>query len=167
MDAYRLAPCGVVRISDGVTITRGDTGWSDYQRQVSAGYVPEPMAPSVAALADRQQRAWSRIKERREEVKHSGVLVLGKWFHTDEQSRLQHLGLMAKGSGIPTGVMWKTMDGSFVEMTPALVAGVLDAVMVLDLASFSVAEAHKAAMLAASNPDAYDYSAGWPGGFQV
>ncbi len=162
MESYRLAPVGVIRLSDGATITRGDAGWLDYQAQVASGYVPQPMQVAEVPLAERQAAAWSRIQERRDATKGGGVHVFGKWFHSDDPSRIQQLGLVMMGAAMPAGIEWKTMDGSFIEMTPALASQIFAAVAALDLAAFAAAEVHKAAMLASADPEAYDFSAGWP-----
>jgi hypothetical protein len=77
------------------------------------------------------------------------------------------MGLVLLGANIPAGTRWKTMDGSFVDMTPALASQIFAAAAANDIAIFSAAEAHKAAMEASANPAAYDFSAGWPAMFEA
>lgn len=105
---------------------------------------------------------WGQIKAKRDQVKEGGVLVAGKWIHTDQASRIQHLGLTMFGASIPPKLQWKTMDGSFVLMTQSLASQVLQAVAALDMAAFAVSEQHRAAMELAPNPFEYDFSVGWP-----
>lgn len=114
-----------------------------------------------------QARAWECIKGLRDFLSDTGgyrVAVGGvdKWFHSDPRSKTQQLGLVIAGAALPAGLQWKTMDGTFVGMTPTLAAQVYQAAMAQDAAIFQAAEVHRAAMLAAPDPDAYDYSAGWP-----
>ncbi|OWW18404.1 DUF4376 domain-containing protein [Noviherbaspirillum denitrificans] len=108
------------------------------------------------------QVVWERIKEERDRRKVGGVRVGDKWFHSDDTSRIQQIGLVMMGANIPAGLQWKTMDGSFIAMTPALAAQIFQAVAAHDQAVFAKAEQHKAAMEAAANPATYDFSAGWP-----
>ncbi|HEY0845810.1 MAG TPA: DUF4376 domain-containing protein [Noviherbaspirillum sp.] len=105
---------------------------------------------------------WDAIKSERDRRKAGGVLVTGKWFHSDDPSRIQQIGLVMMGANIPPGLQWKTMDGTFVTMTQALANQIFQAVAAQDQAIFAKAEQHKAAMEASANPAAYDFSSGWP-----
>ena len=114
-------------------------------------------------LLDRvRAQVWEQIKARRDNRKDGGVKVSGKWFHTDAPSRVQHLGLRMLGNSIPPGLMWKTMDGSFVEMTPALSAGIFVAVLTQDTQIFAVAEQHRLAVYQSEDPHTHDFTTGWP-----
>jgi hypothetical protein len=104
---------------------------------------------------------WEQIKQERERRRVGGVLVAGKWFHSDDQSRIQHLGLMMMGAGLPVGIMWKTMDGSFIELTQSLVGGIFQALAGADQFNFATAETHRIAMEASIDPTLYDFSTGW------
>lgn len=106
--------------------------------------------------------AWGRIKIERERRKAGGVKIGDKWFHSDDASRIQQLGLVMMGAGLPAGLQWKTMDGSFIAMTPALAQQVFTGQAASDQAIFAVAEQHRVAMEASADPAAYDYSTGWP-----
>lgn len=125
----------------------------------AAGY--EEFTPLEKSLADQQTEAWESIKRERERRRTGGVTVLGKWFHTDDPSRIQHLGLTMMGANIPAGLMWKTMDGSFVAMTQQLVGQIFIAVAGSDQHNFANAETHRIAMEALPTPEGYDYSTGW------
>ncbi len=102
------------------------------------------------------------IKAERDVRKGRGVKVGSKWFHTDDTSRIQQLGLVLMGANIPPNLMWKTMDKSFVLMTQTLASQIFAAVAQLDSQIFGVAEQHIAAMRLESNPLEYNYSGGWP-----
>jgi hypothetical protein len=106
------------------------------------------------------------IKAERDRRTQSGGYKVGtKWFHSDQNSRSQQLGLVLLGANIPAGLQWKTMDGSFVTMTPQLASQILVEAAASDQAIFAVAEAHKAAMESSADPASYDFSAGWPKSF--
>lgn len=125
---------------------------------------PESLGLSATIpLAAARQKAWERIKaERDRRTTQGGYTVAGKWYHSDTFSRTQQMGLVMLGQNIPAGTQWKTMDGSFVAMTPALAAQVFSAATANDIAIFAAAETHKAAMEASADPATYDFGAGWP-----
>jgi hypothetical protein len=105
---------------------------------------------------------WEAIKIERDRRKFGGVKVGAKWFHSDNGSRIQQMGLVMMGASIPADLQWKTMDGSFIAMTQTLASKVFQAVAASDQAIFAVAEQHRVAMEASADPAAYDYSTGWP-----
>jgi hypothetical protein len=72
------------------------------------------------------------------------------------------MGLVMMGAIMPPGIQWKSMDGSFVAMTPTLAGQIFGAAAANDAAIFTAAEAHIAAVTAATDPAAYDFSQGWP-----
>lgn len=105
---------------------------------------------------------WSKIKAERDSRKAGGVKVGAKWFHSDDASRIQQMGLVMMGASIPANLQWKTMDGSFIAMTQTLASQVFQTVAAGDQAIFAVAEGHRVAMEASADPASYDYSGGWP-----
>jgi hypothetical protein len=111
-------------------------------------------------------RVWESIKSERDKRKASGVKVtvsgVDKWFHSDDASRIQQIGLVMMGANIPNGLQWKTTDGTFVTMTQALAMQIFEASAEHDVAVFGIAEQHRANMEASESPDDYDYSTGWP-----
>jgi hypothetical protein len=115
----------------------------------------------TATLDEIKAVMWERIKDKRDSTKRGGVLVNGSWFHSDDSSRIQQLGLVMMGANVPA-VQWKTMSGAFVTMSQALAGAIFNAVASLDQNAFANAEQHRAAMAASANPSAYDYSTGWP-----
>ena len=101
-------------------------------------------APDLTAL---RAAHWEEIKrERDRRTQQGGYQVAGKWFHSDTFSRTQQMGLVMMGAGIPGGLQWKTMDGSFVTMTQTLASQVFSAAAASDAALFARAEQIKAAM---------------------
>jgi len=84
-----------------------------------------------------------------------------KWYHSDQTSRTQHLGLIIAGAAVPP-VPWKTMDGTKVPMSQTIAQKVFQAAMVLDDALYTKAEEHMAAMEASSDPLSYNFLTGWP-----
>jgi hypothetical protein len=130
-------------------------GWVEY-------VAPQPIIP----LSDRQAQSWLNIKAERDQRKSGGVFVSGKWFHTDTESRVQWLGLVIMGASVPP-IQWKTMDGTFIELTAGLVGSVFQTIANGDSADFANAETHRAAMLQSPTPEDYDYSTGWRGVYQA
>ncbi len=119
-----------------------------------------PPAPSRAEL---ESRAWDAIKaERDHRAQNGGYLASGNWYHSDLFSRSQQIGLVMMGAGIPAGLKWKTMGGTFVTMTPSLAQAVFAAAAAHDQAIFAAADVHHTAMLASPDPAIYDIAAGWP-----
>lgn len=130
-------------------------------------------------LAEERRLAWDAIKVRRDALKSGGVQVGEHWFHSDADSRIQHLGLKDKardllaGGGVMTDaitilgqpVPWKTLSGAFVMMTAQLAFDIVTGVGNLDAMAFGAAELHRQAMEASPEPLAYDFSAGWPASY--
>jgi len=131
---------------------------------VEAGIVLPTAAELAQQKAIRLAQAEVAIKAERDRRKSGGILVSGKWYHSDRDSRIQQLGLVLMGASVPA-VQWKTMDGSFVTMTPAIASAIFQATAALDMAVFANAEMHLAGARAAPEPSAYDYSTGWPSAF--
>ena len=99
---------------------------------------------------------WERIKAKRDELTdNGGCLVATKWFHTDPKSKQQQMALVMLGVSIPAGLQWKTMDGSFIEMTQPLAAQLFGAQVQREQMIFAHAEALNL------DPTA-DIDTGWP-----
>ena len=120
--------------------------------------IPKPALTRAESVAE----AWARIKAERDRRKAGGVKVGAKWFHSDDGSRIQQMGLVMMGANIPANLQWKTMDGSFITMTQALAGNVFAAAAASDQTVFAAAETHRVAMEASADPASYDYSGGWP-----
>ncbi len=106
---------------------------------------------------------WELIKAERDRRKNEGGYTVGiDWYHSDPSSRIQQLGLVMMGAGLPANLYWKTMSNSFVLMTPTLALQIFQAAAASDMTIFTIAEQKKAAMLASATPGTYDYLSGWP-----
>lgn len=128
---------------------------------------PQPTPEQIAAamLPAAIAQVTERIKAERDRRRVAGCPVGAHVFHSDDSSRIQQIGLVMMGASMPAGIQWKTVGGSFVEMTPTLAGQVFAAQAARDMALFAAAEAHIAALDAL--PDAaavlaYDYSTSWP-----
>lgn len=128
--------------------------------KIEAGRI---VVDTASTLAVAKSQAWECIKfERDRRTDNGGFKVGTKWFHSDQKSRSQQLGLVLLGANIAAWLQWKTMDGTFVTMTQQLAGQVLAAAAASDQAIFAAAETHKTAMEASQDPAAYDFSTGWP-----
>jgi hypothetical protein len=133
-----------------------------YQDWLAAGGTVEP---DLESLQDGQAAQWTAIKAERDRRTQTGgyyVASVDKWFHSDAQSRIQQIGLVMYGANMPAGLQWKTLDGSFVTMTPALAQAVFAAAGASDAALFAYGEQLNAEVLAATDPLSVDVLAGWP-----
>lgn len=125
---------------------------------------PQPLSDEIAAAAKPAALAivGERIKSERDRRKGLGCPVGPHRFHSDDASRIQQIGLVMFGQSMPPGIKWKTMDGTFADMTPQLAQQIFAAQAQRDMGLFAVAEQHIAAAALADDPMSYDYSAGWP-----
>ena len=127
------------------------------------------LLPAVAAQIKEQQQdeMWKRIKDKRYDNLRHGVFVksVGKWFHTNDESRTQYI-LLRTMKELPVGLRWKTMENDFVLMTRELLDEMTTQMVLDEQADFANAERHKAAMLKAENPLEYDYSDGWTANYE-
>jgi len=104
---------------------------------------------------------WEQVKEWRTRITAGGVYCAGKWWHSDQSSRTQWLGLLILGANVPA-IEWKTMDNTKQVLSPVLVQQVFSAMLVHEQTAFNVAEAHRTSILNHNRPLEYDISAGWP-----
>lgn len=106
---------------------------------------------------------WERTKAERDHRTYTGgYLASGKWFHSDTFSRSQQLGLVLMGANIPSGLMWKTMDGSFIEMTQSLAQEIFQAAVTSDSNFFSYAESLRQQIENIEDPESISIFTGWP-----
>lgn len=128
--------------------------------------------PECAARlkAEQQDEMWERIKAKRYDNLRHGVYIksVGKWFQTDDATRLQYLALALESvtGGFKKPINWKTMDNSFLQLTPELLREIMQTMHDNEQADFANAEKHKAAMLKAENPLEYDYSGDWTANYE-
>jgi hypothetical protein len=122
--------------------------------------IKTPTREEYAAIQkeNNQKEMWRQIQAFRDErVSTGGVFVAGKWFHSDSTSRIQQLGLVMMGQNMPSNLMWKTMDGTFVQMTPELAQQIFQASAASDMTNFAIAEQHRQQMLLSDDPLNYDF----------
>jgi hypothetical protein len=153
----------IIRLSDNACIPM-DTANTDYQAYLQ--WVVEGNTPLPADQPDPSEIMWERIKAERDRRKEiGGYPAVGKWFHSDVYSRTQILALAQLGANLPADVQWKTMDGTFLLLTPTIVGQMFQAAIAQDNATFKAAEVHRVAMEASADPASYDFSTGWPAVF--
>lgn len=110
-----------------------------------------------------QKQKWSEIQAERDRRSQLGGYKVGaNWYHSDQPSRTQQIALVILGANLPSNIMWKTMSGSFVQMTPTLASQIFQTAVGSDQAIFGRAEQHRASMMQSSDPESYDFSGGWP-----
>lgn len=135
-----------------------------YEDIVWQGGLSLPTKADLDSWIDNKVKSemWDLIQLERDRRKSNGVKIGQWWYHSDAPSRIQQLGLVMMGSNMPANIMWKTLSGNFVLMTPALASQIFQSVAVLDMTIFAVAEQKKLAMYASSTPGAYSWETGWP-----
>lgn len=152
--------------ADGTTEAKLVTA-DEIQEWLAEGNTPDP----AHTREEIESMVWEQIKNSRDTRKSGGFKVevstgVFKWFHSDPDSRIQQIGLTVAGASLPP-VQWKTMDGTFVTMTPTIAGKIFQQAFTLDSALFANAETHRAAMTASADPSSYDYSTGWPEHYAV
>jgi hypothetical protein len=129
--------------------------------------VERPAEEAAANLAQAKAQKWEAIKAIRDrKTQEGGYLAEGNWFHSDVFSRVQQLGLVMMGNGVPPGLQWKTMSGDKVPMTPQKAGKVFAAAAAQDAAMFAHAETLKAQVDASDNPATVDINVGWPATYE-
>lgn len=158
----------VGELPDELTFTPRENVHQTWDAKAKAWILP----PDVAARlkAEQQDEMWERIKAKRYDNLRHGVYIksVGKWFQTDDATRLQYLALALESvtGGFKKPINWKTMDNSFLQLTPELLREIMQTMHDNEQADFANAEKHKAAMLKAENPLEYDYSGGWTASYE-
>lgn len=117
--------------------------------------------------AKRKARFWEAIKEERARRRVEGGIYLAsvnRWFHSDDDARIQYLTLDATGASLPAGAVWKTMDGPTVNMTRPRINELILAMATLDQLLYATAQTARDTMSA--DPNAWDInSIVWPATF--
>jgi len=176
MKKYTLELDGTYTDNDTNTrfIQPGSSSWGRVESWIAEGNTPLDPQPSeyhdligdnwILNLERARDAMWEKIKKERDLRKSGGFKVSGKWYHSDQDSRIQQLGLLIAGAAIPL-IPWKTMDGTFETLTPALVSQIFQAGFALDTALFAQAEQHRTLMMNSSDPLNYNYKIGWSENF--
>lgn len=152
-------------VADGQVITTPPRPTADHSWDGQAWVISPERAAALKAA--RQAEMWEHIKIKRHDNLRGGVYIrsIGKWMHTNDESRTQYLALGLLPT-LPENLRWKTMENDFVPMSKALLQEIYLTMLADEQADFANAERHKAAMEAADNPLEYDYSDGWTQTYQ-
>lgn len=111
-------------------------------------------------IADRLAKI---ITEKRDVLMLTGGAKVGDhWFHSDTHSKVQQLSLMIAGAALPAGLMWKTMTGEKVLMTPELAVQIYQTQMYQESLLFGYAEYLIEQVYNMEIPENLDIENGWP-----
>ncbi len=108
---------------------------------------------------------WEKIKEIRTFKMNDGVLIqsIGKWFHTDPDSKQQiHAMVTANVIGLYKTSAWKTLDNTYVQLTPMLLLQVFGAMLENESRLFDIGKLHYESLYTSSDPVNYDPASQWP-----
>lgn len=108
---------------------------------------------------------WEKIKEIRTFKMNDGVLIqsIGKWFHTDPDSKQQiHVMVTANVIGMYKVTAWKTLDNTYVQLTPMLLLQVFGAMLENESRLFDIGKLHYESLYTSSDPVNYDPASQWP-----
>lgn len=116
----------------------------------------------LAQIKRQQDQVWEQIKQERTRRIGGGVYVeeLGKWFHTDYNSKLQYSTLKNQNT-LPTDLEWKTMDNTFVKLNKDSIEIIINEIIKKEQHDFKNAGIHHFAVYNTDKPLEYDYSTGW------
>lgn len=116
----------------------------------------------LAQIKRQQDQVWEQIKQERTRRISGGVYVeeLGKWFHTNDNSKLQYSTLKNQTT-LPTDLEWKTMDNTFVKLNKDSIEIIINEIIKKEQHDFKNAEVHRFAVYNTDKPLEYDYSTGW------
>lgn len=119
-------------------------------------------AAAARKKAEAVSAVWEKIKQKRHDNLRGGVYVesVGKWFHSTDEARQQYT-FMRTLPQLPPDLMWKTMDGGFVNLTRALLDELSLKLLADEQQDFANAERHRVLMEQSDDPEHYDYSGGW------
>lgn len=139
------------------------------------------LANPAPSLEMRREARWEAVKAERTHRVNGGVIVAGHWYHTDVDSRVQHMRLDAKAAALLADggstedvlavaghpVYWKTLSNGLVPMTAGLAQAIPVAIEVLDALAFARAETLRTQIETSSDPDSIDITTGWPSTYAV
>jgi hypothetical protein len=160
-------------------------GSQDHLIPAGAQQITEAQAIEIAnpppTIEERREAVWEAVKSERKSRVNGGVIVAGHWYHTDVDSRVQHMRLDAKAAALLAGggaagdmltvagqpIYWKTLSNGLVPMTAGLAQTIVAAIEVLDAQAFARAEELRAQIETSSDPDGIDITTGWPSTYAV
>jgi hypothetical protein len=161
-DAETLQSVGVTEVVDPV--------FKDDRYYINS-QAADGLVESVAKPLDGVIKTISaQINAKRDDMRFNGGVKVGaNWFRSDAIATAEYNSLVLLSAGQADTVVlragWRTMDGTKVDMTPALVKQILMAGFAKVAAIDDASEGHKEALGAAVDVEeiaAYDWQAGWP-----
>ncbi|QSA99542.1 MULTISPECIES: DUF4376 domain-containing protein [unclassified Methylomonas] len=141
-------------------------------------FLPQPLSMSII-----RDQLFASVDIERARLWRSGFPVqiggVAKWFHSDEFSLTQHLGLKDKARDVLSAggtmndditiggqpVQWSTMDGSSVTITVQVAFDLVSSAGLQQAMVFAASQAHKAAIQTAADLSNYDVLSNWPAVF--
>ena len=111
------------------------------------------------------EKKWDQIKAVRTFKMNDGVLLqsIGKWFHTDPDSKQQiHAMVTANVIGMYKTTAWKTLDNTYVQLTPLLLLQVFGAILENEARLFEIGKLHYDMLHTSQDPANYDPTSQWP-----
>ena len=111
------------------------------------------------------EEKWDQIKAVRTFKMGDGVLLqsIGKWFHTDLYSKQQIQALVvANVIGLYKTSAWKTLDNTYVQLTPPLLLQVFGAMLESEARLFEIGKLHYDMLHTSQDPANYDPTSQWP-----
>ena len=108
---------------------------------------------------------WEKIKEIRTFKMNDGVLLqsIGKWFHTDPDSKQQiHAMVTTNVIGMYKVTAWKTLDNTYVQLTPPLLLQLFGAMLENEALLFKIGKLHYDMLHTSQDPANYDPASQWP-----
>lgn len=111
------------------------------------------------------EEKWEQIKEIRTFKMNDGVLLqsIGKWFHTDPDSKQQiHAMVTANVIGMYKVTAWKTLDNTYVQLTPPLLLQLFGAMLENEARLFEIGKLHYDMLHTSQDPANYDPTSQWP-----
>ena len=111
------------------------------------------------------EEKWEQIKEIRTRKMNDGVFLqsIGKWFHTDLYSKQQVQSLVvANIIGTYKTTAWKTLDNTYVQLTPLLLLQVFGAMLENEARLFGIGKLHYDMLHTSQDPANYDPASQWP-----
>lgn len=124
--------------------------------------IPTKATLDAWIISSVQLQGWRLIQAERDRRKSNGVKVGTNWYHSDDTSRIQQLALIMMGANMPSNIMWKTLTGSFVLMTPTLAGQIFQSIAQADQAIFAHAEQLRVTLSSSPDPLNFNHLAGWP-----
>ena len=111
------------------------------------------------------EEKWDQIKAVRTFKMNDGVLLqsIGKWFHTDPDSKQQiHAMVTANVIGMYKVTAWKTLDNTYVQLTPPLLLQLFGAMLENEARLFEIGKLHYDMLHTSQDPANYDPTSQWP-----